>query len=149
VHGTEDLPLVELLPHFGVRLSHDSATLVQRLGLRLHDGGAAGAGLRVQAVQRGGVAERAGLAAGDELLALGDWRLGRLDDLVVLAGSLPRRAGRVDLLVSRDRRLATLKLDLGMAEAQGAAPSGTVQLTLDSSASATQLRRRNAWLGRA
>jgi predicted metalloprotease with PDZ domain len=148
VHGTEDLPLAELLAHFGVRWSHETSTLLQRLGLRLQEGGAAG-GLRVQSVQRGGAAERAGLAAGDELLALGDWRIVKLDDLVVLASALPRQAGRLSLLVARDRRLTPLKLDLGMAESQGAAPSGAVQLTIDSAASAAQVRRRDAWLGRA
>ncbi|MBK6851176.1 MAG: M61 family metallopeptidase [Burkholderiales bacterium] len=148
VHGTEDLPLTDLLAQFGVRWSHEASTLLQRLGLRLHEGGAAG-GLRVQAVQRGGAAERAGLAAGDELLALGDWRIVKLDELVVLASALPRQAGRLSLLIARDRRLATLKLDLGMAEAPGATPSGTVQLAIDSTASAAQVRRRDAWLGRA
>jgi predicted metalloprotease with PDZ domain len=148
VHGTEDLPLTELLAHFGVRLSHEATTLLQRLGLRLHEGGTAG-GLRVQSVQRASAAERAGLAVGDELLALGDWRIVKLDELIVLASTLPRRAGCLSLLVSRDRRLTTLKLDLGMAESQSATPTGAVQLVLDSAASAAQVRRRDAWLGRA
>jgi predicted metalloprotease with PDZ domain len=148
VHGTDDLPLTDLLAQFGVRWSHETSTLPQRLGLRLHEGGAAG-GLRVQAVQRGSAAERAGLAAGDELLALGDWRIVKLDDLIVLASALPRQAGRLSLLIARDRRLATLKLDIDLAEALGEAPSGAVQLALDSAASAVQVRRRDAWLGRA
>jgi predicted metalloprotease with PDZ domain len=171
VHGNDDLPLAELFAHFGVRWSHDAPSLAQRLGLRLQD---TPQGVKVQAVQRGGAGERAGLAAGDELLALGDWRIGRIEDLIVLAAGLPRGADGLVLLVSRDRRLVHLTLDLGVVDtgagaggrastrqaarrqarpasvtALGDGAAGTVQLALDDDASAAQVRRRDAWLGRA
>jgi predicted metalloprotease with PDZ domain len=170
VHGTDDLPLAELLAHFGVRWSHDTPTLVQRLGLRLQD---TPQGVKVQALQRGGRAEAAGMAAGDELLALADWRISRIEDLVLLAAALPRQPGGLALLVARDRLLLTLRLDVGVLDAgppgsrntarqaarRQAQPdaltaladtsAGTVQLALDSAASAAQVRRRDAWLSRA
>jgi predicted metalloprotease with PDZ domain len=184
VHGTDDLPLAELLGHFGVRWSHDKPSLMQRLGLRLQD---TPQGVKVQAVLRASAAEHAGLAAGDELLALADWRISRIEDLVVLAAGLPRAPHGLELLVSRDRRVLSLALDVGAAEigsgASGGGDSGnasgpegaggtrlaarrqarpatlavqmadsaagTVQLALDNDASAAQVRRRDAWLGRA
>jgi len=69
-------------------------------------------------VLRGGVAERAGFAAGDEWLGLesagknaargqeGGWRMSRLDDLTHYAGD----AKKVIALVSRDKRLMRLEL---------------------------------------
>ena len=49
-------------------------------------------GVKVTHVLRGGAAERAGLAAGDEMLALGGWRMRRLDDAAaLLAPAGPRR----------------------------------------------------------
>jgi predicted metalloprotease with PDZ domain len=44
--------------------------------------------VKVTHVLSGGAGERAGLAPGDELLAVGGWRLRRLDDA---ARVLPRR----------------------------------------------------------
>ena len=63
---------------------------------------------------RGGAAEAAGFAAGDEWLGVevgarsqhGAWRLNRLDDLALLLGT-ERRA---TALVSRDKRLLRLPL---------------------------------------
>jgi predicted metalloprotease with PDZ domain len=135
VHGTDDLPLQPLLAELGVAWTAERATLVQRLGARL---GESPQGVKVSAVQRASVAERAGLAAGDELLALDDWRVGKIEDLVLL-GALD---GDHQLLVARDRRL--LRLPLPAAPAEGAA--GTVQLGLADKPAATLRRRRDAWL---
>ncbi len=68
----------------------------------------------VKAVLRGGAAEDAGFAAGDEWLGVdigargqgGSWRLNKLDDLALLPG--PER--RFSALVSRDKRLLRLPL---------------------------------------
>ncbi len=77
-------------------------------------------GLQVKAVLRGGIAEQAGFAAGDEWLGVetatktkagnpdSGWRMNRLDDLPLYAGS----AKKVVALVSRDKRL--LRLELAM-----------------------------------
>ena len=105
VQGTNDLPLKTLLEQQGVKVVEDRAQLAQRLGLRVVEANSA---LQIKAVLRGGAAEAAGMAAGDEWLAVGDWRLRKLDDLLVFAG----KAKRVKILVSRDQRL--LRLDLAL-----------------------------------
>ena len=73
VHGTGELPLAPLLQHAGIDWQAQTATLAQRLGLRVNE--SALTGIKVSHVLRGGAAERAGLAAGDELLAVG-WLAG-------------------------------------------------------------------------
>ena len=105
VQGTNDLPLKALLEQQGVKVIEDKAQLAQRLGLRVVEAHGA---LQVKAVLRGGAAEAAGMAAGDEWLAVGDWRLRKLDDLLIFTG----RSRRVKALVSRDQRL--LRLDLAL-----------------------------------
>ncbi|MCX7659999.1 MAG: PDZ domain-containing protein [Caldimonas manganoxidans] len=134
VHGTQDLPLEELLRAHAVRWQRDPPTWAQRLGVRVADNG----GLTVKAVLRGSAAERAGLAAGDELLAVDDWHLRKLDDLSIYLGPAaePRRAR---LLVSRDQRLKTLTVEIP-------AGLGSVVLVPADPASDGELQRRRAWL---
>ena len=86
VHGTDELPLAALLQRFGVEIEAQPATLAQRLGVRVSE--SALTGVKVTHVLRGGAGERAGLAPGDELIAVDGWRLRRLDDA---ARVLPRR----------------------------------------------------------
>ncbi len=111
VHGTADLPLKALLERHGVGVHEDAAQPAQRLGLRV----AETAGIQIKVVLRGGAAERAGFAAGDEWLAAkaegdpGDgWRLHKLEDLALYAG--PQR--KLTALVARDKRLLRLPLEL-------------------------------------
>ena len=132
VHGTDELPLGPLLERFGVAWSEEPATLAQRLGARI--GEAAGA-LELKAVMRGGAAEQAGLAAGDELLALDGWRVRRLDDLAAL-GALERA---LPLLAVRDQRVLSLTLPAARA-------SGAVTLVADARSDAATRARRNGWL---
>jgi predicted metalloprotease with PDZ domain len=103
VHGTEDLPLLELLQAVGVAWQEDTALLPQRLGLRLQE---TPSGIKVQAVLRGGAGEAAGLSAGDEWLALDGWRILKLLEAAQLGAA--ERA--LPLLVARDRRLLSLTL---------------------------------------
>jgi predicted metalloprotease with PDZ domain len=105
VHGTDELPLARLLQRAGIDWQAQPATLAQRLGLRVNE--SALTGIKVSHVLRGGAAERAGLAAGDELLAVGGWRMRRLEDAqrVLTAGST------MELLVARDQRVLTLALN--------------------------------------
>ena len=85
----------------------------QRLGLRVVDGPA---GVHIKVVLRGGAAEQAGLASGDEWLGVdvgargqgGSWRLHKLDDLKHLLGT----EKRFTAWVSRDQRLLRLPLTL-------------------------------------
>ncbi|HWH82606.1 MAG TPA: PDZ domain-containing protein, partial [Burkholderiaceae bacterium] len=84
VHGTDELPLKALLEAAGVEWREEPATLAQRLGVRVAE--SALTGIKVSQVLRGGAAERAGLAPGDELLAVAGWRLRRLDDALRVLG---------------------------------------------------------------
>jgi predicted metalloprotease with PDZ domain len=115
VHGRDELPLKALLQQHGVAVAEEPAQLAHRLGLRVAENQGS---VQVKNVLRGGVAERAGFAPGDEWLGLepatktaargmdGGWRMGRLDDLTHYAGS----AKKVIALVSRDKRLVRLEL---------------------------------------
>lgn len=114
VHGTAELPVATLLQSHGVTVSHEAASLAQRLGLRVKEG----AQLQVTHVLRGSAAEAAGFAAGDEWLATDQWRMQSLDDLALYAGA----ASNVQALIARDKRLHTLRLALPKA-------SESIQLT--------------------
>ena len=124
VHSTEELPLAELLAAHGVLLHGDTAQWAPRLGMRI----GAGDGLRIKSVLRGGLAERAGMAAGDEWFGIetstGAWRLQKLDDLALYA--LPDTR-EVIALVARDQRLLRLPLQIVQS---GDAPADTVMLQM-------------------
>ncbi|MEY2621076.1 MAG: hypothetical protein RIT26_896 [Pseudomonadota bacterium] len=111
VHSTDDLPLARLLRGQGVVIDTERAPLAQRLGLRSTD---SAAGVMVKAVLRDGAAEQAGMAAGDEWLAVEVgrgakaqiWRLKKLDDLPLWLGP----ETRCRALISRQQRLLWLDL---------------------------------------
>ena len=108
VHSTDTLPLQPLLERHGVAIHADPSHMAQRLGLRVAEAG----NIVVKTVLRGGAAEKAGFCAGDEWLGVelpGEregWRLQKLDDLALYAGSQLRMTA----LVSRDKRLLRLPL---------------------------------------
>jgi len=135
VHGTEDLPLRPLLERAGVAWLAEAGDLASELGLRVSEG--ALSGIHVKSVFRGSVAERAGVSAGDELLAADGWRLRRLDDA---RGWL--RAGQgFELTLVRDQRLLTLAVPAP------AAAAASVQLRLAEPAAPAALALRREWLG--
>ena len=113
VHGTTELPLRALLTAQGLVIHEDEAQMAQRLGLRAVDGPS---GVQIKTVLRGGAAEQAGIASGDEWLGVevgasgqgGSWRLHKLDDLKNLLGT----EKRLTALISRDKRLLRLPLAL-------------------------------------
>ena len=113
VHGTDELPLADLLAAHGITLRAEPPLPAQRLGLRVQEG----ASLQIKTVLRGGAAEAAGFMAGDEWLGVQDWRISQLADLALYAGE----AESVTALVARDRRLLRLPLAL---------PRTTVQDTI-------------------
>jgi predicted metalloprotease with PDZ domain len=108
VHGTRDLPLEELLQRQGIYKLDEPAALQQRLGLRV----AETSGIQLKTVLRGGAAEQAGMAANDEWLGVevagAAWRLNKLEDLLLYAGTHRKLAA----LVARDRRILRLELNL-------------------------------------
>ncbi|MDZ7918842.1 peptidase M61 [Rhodoferax sp.] len=123
VHSTKELPVAELLEQHGVQVNREPDQVAQQLGLRVKENG----GLFIQQVLRGGVAEKAGFAAGDEWIAVqtegkgeGEpWRMQVLDDLTLYTG----KAKKVSALVSRDKRLMTLTLAMP-------SPSTAVRLSI-------------------
>jgi predicted metalloprotease with PDZ domain len=129
-HGMRELPLKELLEQHGVAVLEEPSQLQQRLGVRVTESN----GIVLKNVLRGGAAEQAGLAAGDEWIGVevagAAWRLAKLDDLPLYAGT----QRRVTALVARDRRLLRLELTL---------PTGvtTWRLVLRDAA------RAQSWLG--
>jgi predicted metalloprotease with PDZ domain len=112
VHSTRELPYAELLEQHGVQVNREPDQLAQRLGLRVKESG----GVHIQQVLRGGAAEKAGFASGDEWLAVGAssakapsmWRLATLDELLLYTG----KASKLNAIVARDKRVTTLQLTL-------------------------------------
>ncbi|HSC62052.1 MAG TPA: PDZ domain-containing protein, partial [Caldimonas sp.] len=96
VHATDELPVPALLRRFGVDLDAQAATFAQRLGVRASE--SAFTGVKVTHVLRDGAAERAGVAPGDELIAVDGWRLRRLDE----ASRVLPQEGTTELVVARD-----------------------------------------------
>ena len=113
VHSTAELPLAELLAAHGVALKPEQPQLAQRLGLRVTENHS----VQLKAVLRGGPAEKAGMAAGDEWLGLQvqgqGWRIARLEDVAFYAGA----ATQVTAVVARDGRLLQLPMALPAAQA--------------------------------
>ncbi len=101
--GCEELPLMTLLKQAGVTWNSKPASVTQRMGVRLSD---AGGTVKVQAVMRHSLAERSGLSAGDELLALDNWRLKRNEDLQTWVTESRSQS----LLLSRDQRVFNITL---------------------------------------
>jgi predicted metalloprotease with PDZ domain len=112
VHSTAELPLAELLEQHGVQYHREPDQVAQQLGLRVKEAG----GLLIQQVLRGGVAEKAGFASGDEWLAVqasgttasGPWRMLVLDDLMLYCGN----AKKVLATIARDKQIITLSLTM-------------------------------------
>ena len=108
VHSTGELPLAELLAAHGVTVKSEPAQLAQRLGLRVAENHS----VQIKTVLRGGAAEKAGLAPGDEWLGVQvkgqGWRISKLDDVGFYAGSQKQ----LTAVVARDGRLLELPLQL-------------------------------------
>jgi predicted metalloprotease with PDZ domain len=134
VHGTGDLPLATLLDATGIERRNEKPGFSAALGLRLAEGAA---GVQVKHVLAGSAARRAGLAAGDELLAVDGWRLRRLDEAQQWL-----EPGRPFVLTcTRDQRVFTTTI----------APDGSalanVALSLEATPAKVALDLRRAWIG--
>ncbi|RJG02266.1 M61 family metallopeptidase [Noviherbaspirillum sedimenti] len=136
VHGTDDLPLAKLLAPFGVILADDRKEAKPALGVRTTKDGN---DCKLANVYEGGVAHRAGLSAGDLLVALDGLRVnaGNLDKLLArlrIGDTVTIHAFRRDELFSVE---ATLAAD--------DAPQASLSAQMKPAAAA---RLRAAWLSR-
>ncbi|KVT83841.1 peptidase M61 [Burkholderia territorii] len=110
VHGTRDLPLAELLAPFGVTLAPEvapGAAAKPTIGARLRGG----ADCTLAAVYEGGGAHRAGLSAGDTLIALDGLRVTGTNLDTLLARYRPGDKVEVHAFRRDELRTAKLKLD--------------------------------------
>ncbi|NUZ07010.1 M61 family metallopeptidase [Piscinibacter koreensis] len=139
VHGTGELPLRALLERIGVEWRLQPATLAQRLGVRVAESPLTG--VKISHVLRGGAGERAGLSAGDELLAVSGWRVRRLDDALRVWPA----SGDATLLVARDQRVLELAATLPGTDHASVAAGLVLKPAADPTPAALALRR--AWLG--
>lgn len=134
VHGTAELPLPALLAGAGVAVREDKPAFAATLGLRVAEGAA---GVTVKHVLAASPAQRAGVSAGDELLAVDGWRLRRLDE----AQQWIEPGRRIELLLSRDQRLQTLSLK------PDAKAQPTTALTPAASPPEAAAALRRSWIG--
>ena len=114
VHGTQELPVTELLAAHGVAADADQPVPAQALGLRVQESHS----VLIKQVLRGGLAEQAGMMAVDEWYGIEiggqGWRLGKLEELAMYA---PQGTTSITALVARDRQLLRLTLPLPQASA--------------------------------
>jgi predicted metalloprotease with PDZ domain len=124
VHSTAELPLEKLLASTGVAMLQEPSQMAQVLGIRVGENN----GIQVKTVLRGGAAELAGFAAGDEWLGVevdgvagagankkkSAWRIQKLDDLKLYLGHAGKSAKpqKMTAVVARDKRLLNLPLQI-------------------------------------
>lgn len=138
VHGTQDPPLRRLFETVAVSVDDEPTSLAAGLGLRLSEGPVSG--VQVKSVAADSAAARAGISAGDELLAVDGWRLRRLDEaLQWIARDRP-----FEVLLVRDQRLRSV----GVVPDPRSPARVQWRLGLNEAASGPALARRRAWLGR-
>jgi predicted metalloprotease with PDZ domain len=146
VHGTEDPPLGEWLADFGIEYHLRTAQSATDRGGKPASGtqprGAldakVGADMKLLAVYSGGAAERAGLAAGDQLVAL-DGLKASVETLRVI---LERRAAGDRLRVHAFRRDEIGEYTVELA----APPLDTCYLVLQDKAPEEAIARRVRWM---
>ncbi len=147
VEGVDELPLSAMLSDVGVDMTlrptagakdrggKPAAGVVDRCTLGVRIGG----DLKLANVFRDGVAARAGLSAGDVLVAIDSIKATSDAVAAVLTRGTPGSVVRVHAF----RRDELITADITLA----AAPCDTCVLTLAPSPSANALARRQAWLG--
>ncbi|UVE66620.1 PDZ domain-containing protein [Burkholderia pyrrocinia] len=136
VHGTRDLPLGELLAPFGVTLAPDvanGAAAKPAIGARLRGG----ADCTFAAVYEGGAAHRAGLSAGDTLIAVDGLRVTGTNLDALLARYRPGDKVEVHAFRRDELRTAKLKLD---------GPEVTRYRLTSAAKPAAASKAREAWL---
>lgn len=135
VEGTGELPLAKLLKSFGVHWQAEAASQTSALGIKL-----AGCGARIAVVYDDSPAQKAGLSAGDVLVAADGLRVDDADRLAKLLGR--RRAGeRMEIHAFRRDELMRFEVEPGLA------PMDTVKLRVDERAGRAAEKLRQGWLG--
>ena len=146
VHGTEDLPLADLLHEFAVTLhlrpSHGTKDRGGKAGTgtppRCMLGVRAGADQRLAAVLHDGPAARAGLSGHDTLVAIDGFKASPEALATVLARHVPGDA--IDVHAFRRDELMAFRVTLGEPA------TDTCYLVLDATPAADAKARRDAWL---
>lgn len=135
VYGTDDLPLAELLELAGVEFEVEGGT-APSLGART---AASPEGVKLNSVLDGGGAQKAGLSAGDIVIAIDGLKAsnGSLDKML----ARKRKGARVKVHAFRRDELIEREVTLGSSEL-------TATASIGEKASAAQRRFRTAWLGR-
>jgi predicted metalloprotease with PDZ domain len=135
VEGTGDLPLSRMLPGFAVDYRAEPESDAPSLGVKM----AAGGELRLASVFDGGAAQKAGMSAGDVLIALDGLRLGNasLDDM------LARRKPGDKVRLHAFRRDELMRFEVELA----AARLSSVRLSRRRHAPKAAVALRKGWLG--
>ena len=137
VEGVKDVPLARLLKPFGITYRMEAAAKGPTLGLRLIGGGTSEAKLAI--VFDDGPAQKAGLSAGDVLVAM--------DGLKVTAGTFDAQLARCQagdrIEIHAFRRDELMRFEVTLA----AAPADTAKLGVAAKSDAAALELRKSWLG--
>ncbi len=138
VEGTEDLPLATLLRTVGVSLRFEASSKTPSLGVKLAGGNGE---VKIAQVFDDGPAQRAGLSAGDVLVALDGLKVSGAG----LDAMLARRAPGTHVEIHAFRRDELLCFDVVLAPA----PEDKASLHINPRAGQAAVARRAAWLGAA
>ena len=103
VHGKGEPPVLALLAAHGVGARSAAPSWLVRWGFKVQE---AGGSLKIQNILRGSVAEQAGLAAGDEIIAINSMRIKSLEQLHYLLNPA-QQAGKasIEILYARSGRV--------------------------------------------
>jgi len=137
IRGTEDVPLAELLAPFAVNYADVRKSAKPSLGIRVTRGSGNG-DAKVANVYEGGAGHRAGLSAGDQLLALDGIRIPAAGPDSLLTRY--RDSDTVELHVFRRDELMRFALKLKADDAPQVALTSEVRPV-------AAVRKRAAWLG--
>jgi predicted metalloprotease with PDZ domain len=108
VRGTDDLPLTQLYADFGVTLNDERKASKSSLGVRVVKDGA---DCKLANVHENRAAHKAGLSAGDILMALNGLRITAADAADGLAGALARYRVGETVLIHAFRRDELLTIE--------------------------------------
>ncbi|WP_153099290.1 M61 family metallopeptidase [Paraburkholderia hayleyella] len=136
VHGTRDLPLAALLAPFGITLAAESDKNGKpSLGVRVRGG----AESTLAVVHEGSAAQKAGLSAGDVLVALDGLRVTGTNLDALLTRYLPGAKVEIHAFRRDELRVTQARLD---------APDVTCYTLTVTNQQATSRRARQRWLSR-